>query len=400
MTKVTFLTTSFPRFAGDYAGVFVYDLARGLVEEGVKVTVLAPHEVGTAVAEETEGIRIHRFRYFWPLAQQKVAYGAGIPNNLRGSWLARMQLPLFLLAFFLSARRMIKQCDIVHAHWIEPAFMALLWCKVYKRPLILSVHRFNPPGRIGRWLYRRVFMTADFVCFNSSYTQQRCRAAFGDDVKGGVVPPGIDLRKFTPKWENPLPPILPDEGVPVVFGLGRLIPVKGFTHLVDAISLVLTQAPCRLVIGGQGPEYDNLVQQALVLGIKDHIQFLGQVPTKQAPALMQQATVFVLPSIFTKSGDTESLGMVLIEAMSCGTPCVASNVGGIVDSMEDGVNGYLAQPGDAHGLAEGIIKLLKNEEAQRVMGLAGRRKVEEKFSVTAVSQQIIAIYQSVVNGRC
>ena len=396
---ITFLTTSFPRFTGDYAGVFVHDLARGLVDADVRVTVLAPHKAGTAVAEEMEGIDVRRFRYFWPSALQKVAYGAGVPNNLRGSWLTRMQLPLFLLSFFLSTRRVIKESDVVHAHWVEPAFLALLWCKVYKRPLILSVHRFNPPGRIGRWLYRRVFMAADFVCFNSSYTQQRCREGFGDSVSGGVVPPGIDLKNFTPKWKHPLPSILPDTGVPILFGLGSLLPVKGFMHLIDALPLILAKTACRVVIGGQGPERDALLQQAETLGVAESVLLLGRVPTEQVPSLMQQAAVFVLPSILHPSGDTESLGMVLVEAMACGTPCVASRTGGIVDIVENGVNGYLATPGDAAELATGIIRLLKNERMQREMGIAGRWKVEEGFSVTAVTQQVIAIYQSVLNGR-
>lgn len=91
--------------------------------------------------------------------------------------------------------------------------------------------------------------------------------------------------------------------------------------------------------------------------------------------------------------------MVLVEAMACGTPCVASRTGGIVDIVENGVNGYLATPGDAAELATGIIRLLKNERMQREMGIAGRWKVEEGFSVTAVTQQVIAIYQSVLNGR-
>lgn len=397
--NVAFLTTSFPRFAGDYAGVFVYDLARGVADLGVSVTVLAPHESGTAVTEETEGIHVHRFRYFWPLSQQKVAYGAGIPNNLRGSWLVWMELPFFLLAFFLAARRVVKESDLIHAHWIEPAFLALLWCKVYKRPLILSVHRFNPSGRIGRWLYRRVFMTADFVCFNSSYTQRRCRAAFGDGVKGDVVPPGIDLRKFSPKWENPLPPILPDETVLVVFGLGSLLPVKGFRHLLDALPLLLAETDCRVVIGGQGPERDALLQQAKALGVAESVQLLGRVPTEQVPALMQQAAVFVLPSIPHSSGDNESLGMVLVEAMACGTPCIASRTGGIVDVVEDGVNGCLVEPGNAQELAKGIVSFLRDETKRQAVGRAGRRKVEEKYSITAVAQQVIAIYQNVGNGR-
>jgi glycosyltransferase involved in cell wall biosynthesis len=172
--------------------------------------------------------------------------------------------------------------------------------------------------------------------------------------------------------------------------------VKGFTHLIDALPLLLAETDCRVLIGGQGPERDALLQQAKALGVAESVHLLGRVPTEQVPALMQQAAVFVLPSIPHPSGDTESLGMVLVEAMACGTPCVASHTGGIVDIVEDGVNGYLAQPGDAQGLAAGMMRLLQDEEARRTMGLAGRRKVEERFSVTAVAQRVIKVYQSIL----
>ena len=387
--KITFLTTSFPRFIGDYAGVFVYDLAKALVKNNVSIFVLAPHTDNIAHAEEIEGIDINRFSYFYPTTWQKLAYGAGIPTNLRRSWLARIQIPFFLIAFMLKGFQVARGSQLLHAHWIEPGFLGLLLARLLKRPLVVSVHRFNPIGKIGRILYSWVFPRADYILFNSSYTQQRCLESL--PVKNyAIVPPGIDLSKFTNKWENNRV----ESSSNIVFALGSLLPVKGFKHLVEAIPKVLEQHPhCQFVIGGQGPERDALLKQATSLGVQDHLQLLGRVSTEDVPSLMCEADVFVLPSIPHSSGDNEALGMVLIEAMACGTPCVASRTGGIVDIVDDTVNGFLVSPGDSVELAEKIAHLLSENEVREEMGKAGRIKVEEKFSLEVIAQQVGNIYK-------
>ena len=93
---VLFVTTSFPRFPGDFAGSFIYRFARYLVEDGVPVTVLAPAAAAYPIQETMSGIYVRRFTYFWPPQRQRLAYdGGGILANMRLSWLARLQVPLF-----------------------------------------------------------------------------------------------------------------------------------------------------------------------------------------------------------------------------------------------------------------------------------------------------------------
>lgn len=389
--RVAFLTTSFPRFPADYAGVFVYDLARALARRGINIDVLAPHTVGAARYEGLGGVRVHRFPYFYPAQLQRVAYGAGIPTNLRIDRLARLQLLPFVASFFWHAVQLSRSADLIHAHWIEPGLLGFLCSRILKRPLVLSVHRYNPLGLLGRRVYQIALGGSDCVFFNSNYT--RCRAEADISVHfSKVVPPGIDLERFPPSWE-----VAPAEDKPnhTVFALGSLLPVKGFIHLIEAMPSVLEAVPnCRFFIGGQGPERERLVQRAVSLGVQDRLTLLGRVNTTDVPRLMRSATVFVLPSI-PHAGDSETLGMVLVEALASGTPCVASRTGGITDVVKDGVNGFLVPPGEPLDLAKSIRHLLASPGLRQQMARAGRAIVEEKFSLEAISKQVQSVYREI-----
>ena len=97
--RVCMLTTGFPRFQGDLFGTFVLELAQELAAGAAAVEVLAPHAGGLPTSERFGQVEIRRFRYFCPASRQAVAYGGGIPTNLRTSWAARLQVPFFLLGF-------------------------------------------------------------------------------------------------------------------------------------------------------------------------------------------------------------------------------------------------------------------------------------------------------------
>lgn len=393
--NVSYLTTSFPRFPGDYAGVFVYDLARTLAKQQIEITVLAPHEPGSPYREQMAGLSVKRFAYFFPARYQKIAYGAGIPTNLRNNRWIWLQLPLFLVSFFLHAGYVTRKHKIIHAHWIEPGLFGLIWRTIFRQPLIVSVHRFNPMGTLGKRLYRLVLKNADFVLFNSHYTEARCREQI--QVRAGaVIPPGIDTERFYSKWEASEGTKNEDaDELPMIFGLGSLLPVKGFINLIEAMPFILSEYACRVVIGGRGPEREALLARAQALGVDHALTLLGRVPTEDVPDLMRKAAVFVLPSVAHASGDTEALGMVLVEAMSCGTVCVASNVGGVGDIVDDGENGYLVPHAQPRLLADKVVQLLKDPALRWQMGQQGRRKVEEQFSLDVVAERVRIIYEQV-----
>lgn len=344
----------------------------------------------TRTREEVEGIEVTRFRYFLPARAQRLAYGAGIPTNLRNDWRTRFQILPFAASFFGHMGKLIASSDVVHAHWIEPAFLALPWKGVYGKPLVVSVHRYNPGGRFGRALYRQVMERADVVMFNSTFTQDLCAKGLGSGYST-VIPPGIDIGRFPSKWQVEVDNV--KQSRPRIFALGSLVPKKGFIHLVEAIPRVLSQVECEFVIGGQGPELEALRARATELGVHNVLTFLGRVPTTDVPRLMREAAVFVLPSILHVSGESETLGMVLVEALASGTPCVASETGGIPDVIEDGINGFLVPPGDSTLLAERIVMLLTDEKLRNSLGRNGRQKVERYFGLSVVAEHVLAVYE-------
>jgi glycosyltransferase involved in cell wall biosynthesis len=398
MMKVTFLTTSFPRSESDYAGAFVYDLGRFLARHGIAVKVLAPHSPGAFRKQEMAGMEVYRFPYFYPLKYQCVAYGNGIPTNLRRSWAARVQLFFFISSFTWFIGKLIRESDIVHAHWIEPGFLSLVWNRIYRKPLIVSLHRCNPAGVIGAYLYNAVLRHADYILFNGTYTRKRGGFPLSELPPHDIVPPGVDTDRFFAKPESQYKRDTGSVGErATVLGLGSLIPVKGFIHLIEAMPSILAEMDCQVVIGGDGPEREKLLKKARELKVAERLTLLGKVFRDDVPCLMRQADVFVLPSMPQRSGDTESLGMVLAEALSSGTPCVASHTGGVGDIVEHEVNGYLFKPGDASGLAQSVVALLRSPEKLRIMGKTGRKKIEEHFSLPTVSEKVASVYKSLLS---
>ena len=94
--KVCILSTSYPRYSGDYAGIFVHNLAKELIFNNIKVKVVSPHDLDTKNCEIIDGVKIERFKYWFIKKGQMLAYGGGMPYNLANSFLAKIQLPFFL----------------------------------------------------------------------------------------------------------------------------------------------------------------------------------------------------------------------------------------------------------------------------------------------------------------
>jgi glycosyltransferase involved in cell wall biosynthesis len=170
-----------------------------------------------------------------------------------------------------------------------------------------------------------------------------------------------------------------------------MIERKGFAYLIDAMALLRTQAPF-LMIGGRGPLKEQLQHQIQQVGISDSTKFLEYIPDESIPAYFSAADVFVLPSIVDQRDDTEGLGVVLLEALACATPCVASRVGGIPDVITDDLNGYLVEPGDPIAIADRVQKLLADELLRHEMGKYGRQVVEQHFSWEAKAREILQVY--------
>ena len=174
--KVCILTSSFPRFKKDHAGIFIYHLSMWLAKKGVEVVVISPHDNGFAISERWDGIRIIRFPYFFPLKYQRLCYGAGIPQNVKRNLIAKIQIPLFIISEIIFSLWVIKKLkmDIIHAHWSLPQGLTGLICKnVLKVACVTTLHGSDIHGLrypILKSLNAKIIKNSDICTANSGAT--------------------------------------------------------------------------------------------------------------------------------------------------------------------------------------------------------------------------------------
>jgi glycosyltransferase involved in cell wall biosynthesis len=158
------------------------------------------------------------------------------------------------------------------------------------------------------------------------------------------------------------------------------------------VEVIKSFPKAKLLVIGDGPERTSLEALAIRLGLKDNVLFLGVVKNADLPRYYISADIFCLPSV-ELAGQTEALGVVLLEAMACGTPVIASRVGGTLDIIEDGHNGLLVPQKSPHELSSAIIAILSNPEAARKFSTNGRATIEKKFSWEYVVDRFYKIYE-------
>lgn len=318
------------------------------------------------VSLETRGLLADEIEaHGWPVSPLHVAPGL------------RLGLPWHLAKLL---RRW--QADIVHTHNDRPLIYGAAAARLARVPGVVHTKHgrgaVNSPRQnwIAAWSAR---LTDQFVCVSDDCARLA--------IEQGVPAPrittihnGIDTRRFAFK------PLSLDGPATIV---ARFSPEKDLTTLLQAVSLIAREVPeFQLAIAGDGPESSQLRELVENLQITQHVRFLGLV--RDIPALLQQARMFVMSSI------SEGVPLTLLEAMASGLPCVATQVGGIPEALEDGVTGILVSPRDPQALAAALLRLQRDEELARRMGAAGRRRVEEHFDV----RQMVARYEQIYLESC
>ncbi|MGH9319880.1 MAG: glycosyltransferase family 4 protein [Vicinamibacteria bacterium] len=210
-----------------------------------------------------------------------------------------------------------------------------------------------------------------------------------------VVPNLIDVDAFVGDRE----PRIRQGNEVVILHVGRLERVKGIEVLVEAIPRVLERFPSsRFVFVGDdlpvagGESWQLRMQQRLsALGSAGHVRFLGALPQKELLAQYRAADIAVVPTL-----NYESFSYTCGEAMAAGLPVVASRIGGIPETVEDGRSGILIEPGSVSELVSSIAKLVENSETRHRMGIAGRERAKERFDSPVVAERMVDFYQNVV----
>jgi len=396
MKKALVLTSTFPRWKNDTTPRFVYELSNRLAAKGTKIIVLAPHADGALRQENLEHVDVHRFRYFYPPKLEKLAYGAGIIPNFRKSFMAKLNVPFFLLSGYFSARGLIEKENpgIIHAHWLIPQGIMGAMLKNKKIKLIVTVHGsdlFPLKNFVFRALQRKVLKNCDFCTVNSEATKNELIKRFPEyQNKVRLIPMGVDTNLFIHK--DVKSKFSQYKKQKIILYVGRLNEQKGIDYLIKSLSLVNKKiSNSRLLVIGEGAYKKKLQKLAGSLNLAN-IEFLGSVPHQKLPDYYNLSDVFVLPAVTSKIG-TEGQGLVLAEAMSCGTAVIGTESGGIKFLIKNNQNGLLVTERDEYGLADNIIKILSDNKLRQKLSKNGMKFVKKNYSWDVIVKKFDKLYR-------
>lgn len=203
-----------------------------------------------------------------------------------------------------------------------------------------------------------------------------------------LIPNGVNITHFHPTFED----TFDDERKKVVICVSRLSYEKGIDVLLQAWYIVQKKVPeARLIIVGLGPLREQLEQMALVLNIAHSVEFTGL--QEDVLGQLNRGRVAVLPSRW------EGMPVAVLEAMACGLPCVATRVSGSEDIITNRVNGLLVDPEDYQSLAQALLLLLQDPTLAQKYGQAARVTIEQDYSLEAIIDKYIEIYQLLVQHK-
>jgi glycogen synthase len=312
--------------------------------------------------------------------------------------------------------------DVVHCHTWYSHLAGCLVKYLYDVPLVLTTHSLEPHRpwkaeqlgtayQASTWIERTAYQNADGVVAVSRAMRQDVHRLYDVPLANvRVIHNGIDLDEYRP---TPDPAILAAHGIdadqPFVLFVGRVTRQKGIVHLVQAIRYLHPGLQVVLCAGAPdtpeiGREMEDAVEQARAVSANPIVWIREMLPKAQVIALYTHAAVFVCPSVY------EPFGIINLEAMACGTPVVASAVGGIPEVVVDGETGLLVpfdarsatdmEPRDpdryARDLAAAVDELVRAPHQRESMGHHARARVEAEFSWTAIARRTAAFYAELV----
>ena len=398
-TRILVLATTFPRWRNDTEPAFVYELSTRLAKK-YDISVLAPHHNRAKTFEKFDGLTVYRFPYFYPFSLQKLCYEGGIFQNLKSRFAVRLLIPFFILSEVFSTFALVgrNKFNLLHAHWVIPqGFIAALIKKIYGVPYIVTAHAgdvFPVKSRFLRVFARFALRNADYCTVNSDYTKNSVTKILPlKNIK--IIPMGVDVGVFNKSGKSKAVRKKLSISGKFILSVGRLAEKKGVIYLIMAMPAVLKQYPdAKLVIVGEGSEKDALKKKVLELNIKKSVIFAGNVKNNKLPDYYKSADVFVGPSIITKSGDTEGLGIVFLEALSAGTPAIGSNIGGIPDIIKDKKTGLLVEQKSPVKIADAIIEVLSNKGLAETLAKNGKAHVIKNYSWDNVAKKFSELIES------
>ena len=356
--KHLLVTNDFPPKVGGIQN-YLWELWRRLPPESTAI-LTTPHR-GASAFDGPQPIRIERDR-------------------------SNVLLPTRALARRIDRLAAELDVDLV---LLDPAVPLGILGPHLERPYGVVVHgaEVTIPGRIpvASSVLRRVLRGARVVVAAGGYPAAEARRCAGRELPTIIIPPGVDVHRFSPLGPTERAEVRRRMGLdpqaPLIVGLSRLVPRKGFDTLIEAAAIVAERVPTlQIAIAGSGRDRARLQRRARSLG--SPVRFLGRVDDAELAPFLASADVFAMMCRQRWLGlEQEGFGIVFLEASSCAVPVVAGRSGGSAEAVVDGRTGIVIdRPSDARVVASALERLLEDDSLRASIGREGRRRAEQEFT--------------------
>ncbi len=353
---------------------YVLNLSQELIKRGHTVKVVCADEPKSGLTE-IDGINVRRLKYIGKISNVNITLGL----------------------FFALLK---ENFDIIHTHYPSPwsADTSVIISFLKRKPLILSYHNdVVETGLLGvlTKVYNLVFLRlllkrAAKILIYPGYID-RSQFLYKYKNKTEVIPCGIDTKIYFQKNINKIP-----NQVFFLSILDKYHSYKGLDCLIKAIRIVKIEIPdIRLVVGGSGEMLKNYEFLAKKLELEKNIEFRGFIESNQLVDLYNQSELFVLPS----TGALEGFGIVLLEALACGTPVIATDNVGIAKEIKDKKCGIIIPSNDAEKLAQAIIRIIKNIDLQKEMIINGKSLIQDKYDWSKNVKMVENLYSEAIRRK-
>ncbi len=352
--------------------VYVRQLAAALGNMGMQIDIFTREHADVANRIESIGPNV-----------RVIHLAAGEPDAHVGDLYA--QLPEFLDQLNTFREEEGLEYDVVHSHYWLSAWVGGELAQALDIPHVVTFHTLGlikMQSRAGEVeqaerpvVEAEVMVTADrIIAFSPHERDAMARLYEADPAKVSLVPCGVDLSVFRPLDQKSVRNRLGLNGEKILLYVGRVEPLKGLDLLVETAAQMDSKEGVRMMVVGAdangGKEMDRVKQLAKERDLEDQIDFVGQVDHTELPLYYNAADVCVVPSYY------ESFGLVALESMACGTPVVATRVGGLSTIIQHGRTGYLKPWRCSDAFANSVEMLISSDGLQQSMGESARLRAE------------------------
>lgn len=386
--NILVLTSSFPRFKGDVWGPWILDYCQELSKQGEHVFVLVPHTADTKKYSNFDSVSVHRFSYWIP-NRQVLAQPPGIMINLKKYKIAKFQIIPYLFFNLFHGINLIKkyQIDIIFCQWVIPSgFIGLLIKKITKKPVIVSAQGaefYLPKNRIFNHFLRYVLRNIDLL-IPVSHHMKKLAYNYSKKVKCmEILPNAVDTEKFKPLTNNEFTFSGIDLKYKKILTARRLVLEKRVDLLIKSFHKLLEyNTNLQLIIAGDGPEKENLINLTKKLKISKKVLFLGFISHDRLNSLYNIADVYVLTS------EQEGLSLSLLEALATTVPVISTNIVGNPEVIIHEETGLLFEPGKADQLVNNLKYVLDNPDKAKEMGNNARKYIISNYSTNKIVKKL------------